>query len=65
VPAASADRPLRLHCGHLAALPRTAAGQKETLAVQQMAVLFDHLVGAQHKVHGELALKLSGIVKRV
>jgi hypothetical protein len=35
------------HCGHPAALPRTAAsGQQETPALQKKAPLFDHLVGA-------------------
>jgi hypothetical protein len=35
------------HCGHSVALLRTAAvGQLRTLAPQQTALLFDHLVGA-------------------
>jgi hypothetical protein len=34
-PTTSADGPLRLHCGHPVALPRTGGwGQQETLALQ-------------------------------
>jgi hypothetical protein len=44
VPTASSDRPLLLHCGSSAALPRTTAGVR-TLALQQIAPLLDQLVG--------------------
>jgi hypothetical protein len=34
--------------GHIAALPRTGgSGQQQTYAVQQMALLFNDLIGAQ------------------